>query len=437
MVLLGVQPTKLLPIVLSTAYVISFSAVLYAYWIITRRDQHSSGDDNTNNRHSAYESLIGSTPCIELPHLSRIIGRRIFCKMESSNPGGTGKDRVALRIVKQAEQERRLPPPLHEKRDTSSTNEWKNNHDRNKCINNEDQCILQTAFRLSQTGGIVVEGTSGCTGIALATLCRLHGHACIVVLPDDQAIEKQETLRRLGALVKVVPTVSIANPDHYVNTARRLVQLGQDTMPMASIIWGNQFETPCNAAVHKETTGPELYRFFFEAREKDRGPLDAFCMGAGTGGTIAGVAQYFAECEQDKARKRATRWWTRTSQPVHHTRIILVDPVGSVLAPKVNYGVAYCPQQKERGLRRHRYDSLVEGIGLDRITANVQAGLPLIDSAYTIEDDQDVVDMAHWIVTTESNGKIVQIDPSRMNDGYCDCIRTFEDKTTYLSLRRQ
>ena len=339
----------------------------------------------------AYESMIGSTPIVELKRLSRLTGRRIVCKMESYNPGGTGKDRAALRIIEQAEQEGRLPLPMRVPAATSTDSSSppstaRNDHHimsngsggntRNDISSedpiNDDWSLIQSALTRSRTGGLVIEGTSGSTGIALATLARIHGHACLVIVPDDQAVEKQNTLRVLGATVRIVRTVSIAHPDHYVNTAQRLATVAKDHGVAA--ILGDQFETPYNAAVHYDTTGPEIWK-------QCGGRLDAFVMSAGTGGTMAGVAQYLRE-------QQAT------------LRIVLVDPVGSVLAPKVNVGVAFASQQQERSLRRHRYDSVAEGIGLDRVTANVAAALPWIDVAYTISD-QDAVDMAHWILEYE------------------------------------
>ena len=84
---------------------------------------------------------------------------------------------------------------------------------------------IDIAISKSKTGGIVVEGTSGSTGISLATLSAQRGHSVIIVMPDDQAQEKQTILKCLGAVVHVVPTAAISNPNHYVNVAKKIAQL--------------------------------------------------------------------------------------------------------------------------------------------------------------------------------------------------------------------
>ena len=132
-------------------------------------------------KHQGYSALIGNTPLVTLRSLSEITGRTISVKCEYLNPGGTGKDRIALSMIEEAESQGLLKP-----------------------------------------GGTVVEGTSGSTGIALAAICASKGYRCIVVMPDDQAEEKRELLRRFGAEVTTVKTAAIANPGHYVNVARRM-----------------------------------------------------------------------------------------------------------------------------------------------------------------------------------------------------------------------
>lgn len=217
-----------------------------------------------------------------------------------------------------------------------------------------------------------MEGTSGSTGISLATLCAARGHGCIVVLPDDQAPEKKLILQTMGATVRVVPTASISNPQHYVNIARRVAQAAQKQGIDAVFI--NQFENLANFQTHYDTTGPELWK---QAQHS----IQAFCMSAGTGGTIAGVAQFLKE--QDAS-----------------IRIVLVDPPGSSLYHAIVHGVAYAPQQRERGLKRHRYDTIAEGIGLDRLTQNFTRGQEYISRAVRVSD-QEAVDMAHYLLRTE------------------------------------
>ncbi|KAG7358087.1 pyridoxal-5'-phosphate-dependent protein subunit beta [Nitzschia inconspicua] len=170
-----------------------------------------------------------------------------------------------------------------------------------------------------------------------------------------------------------VPTASISNPYHYVNLARKASNLARDKYNVPAVFM-DQFENEANFDMHYRTTGPELWRQL-------AGEIDAFVMSSGTGGTIAGVATFLKQVQPN-------------------IRIVLVDPPGSSLYHKVEHGVAYAPQQQERTLRKHRYDTIAEGIGLDRITHNFQLGLDGIDAAIRVSD-QEAVDMAHWILTTE------------------------------------
>lgn len=185
----------------------------------------------------AYLNLIGNTPLTLLPKLSALTGCRIYTKMESLNPGGTGKDRAV-------------------------------------------KAMLLDAFKngfVSETQRLVFEGTSGSTGISLAALCRAMDLEIHIYMPDDQASEKRALLTALGAHVTVVPTCAISNEDHYVNQARK-----------AALATGgffvNQFENQSNYQAHFETTGPEIHQQLEQLGES----LDAFIMSAGTGGTIAG-----------------------------------------------------------------------------------------------------------------------------------------------------
>jgi cysteine synthase len=225
----------------------------------------------------------------------------------------------------------------------------------------------------SRTGGLVVEGTSGSTGIALATLCASRGHGCLLVLPDDQAAEKHTILQTAGAIVRTVPVAAISSPNHYVNVARRLAERAKRVWEVDAV-FTDQFENEANYQVHYTQTGPEILQQCPD--------LSAFVMSSGTGGTIAGVGRYLKE---------------HTGKNV---KVVLVDPPGSALYNKIQHGVAYATEQRERGLKRHRYDSLAEGIGLDRVTCNLALGLACIDSAIRVTD-QEAVDMAHWLLQNE------------------------------------
>jgi cysteine synthase len=332
--------------------------------------------------HSAYEKLIGCTPLIRLDVLSELLDRSIYVKMESLNPGGTGKDRAALCMIQQKESIGELPPPKKSLDDSSFLATSTANSQEYDCNEGDMPSeslsleyltfVLRLAMKKSESGGLVIEGTSGSTGISLATLCAARGHACLVVLPDDQAPEKKTILKALGATVLVVPTASISNPQHYVNIARRLALMARNDLGIRAIFL-DQFENLANGKVHFNCTGPEIYR--------DCPQLDAFVMSAGTGGTIAGVASYLKEQKPS-------------------VKIILVDPPGSALYHAVQHGIAYAPQQKEQSIRRHRYDTIAEGIGLDRWTANLREGKDFLDKAIQITD-QDAVDMAHYLLRTE------------------------------------
>jgi cysteine synthase A len=290
-----------------------------------------------------YSGLIGGTPLIRLASLSAATGCEVYGKAEFLNPGGSGKDRVALRCVVAAEASGALGP-----------------------------------------GGVLIEGTSGSTGISLALLARARGYQCRIFMPNDQAREKAALLRRLGAEVVETPPVAIVHPDHYVNQARRAAAAAAAAGQPALFV--DQFDTPLNALAHYEGTGPELW-----AQLPPRPPphhhhshsrLDAFVMGAGTGGTVAGCARYLKQASAG------------------HTQVHLVDPPGSVLLHLVNSGVAWAPQAAERTLRRHRCDTLVEGVGLDRVTANVAGALPFIDRAHGVSDAEAVA-MARRLLREE------------------------------------
>jgi len=138
-------------------------------------------------------------------------------------------------------------------------------------------------------------------------------------------------------------------------------------------VFTDQFENLANYAVHRDVTGPEILH--------QCPHMNAFVMSAGTGGSIAGIGSFLK-------RKKPS------------CNVVLVDPPGSVLFNKIEYGVAFTNQQTEREMKRHRYDTLAEGIGLDRVTANFMEGISCIDEAIKVTD-QDAVDMAHWILDQE------------------------------------
>lgn len=380
-----------LPIVIRIALA-SAAAIGLKFYLHRKRSSQAKDTDT-----KSYENLIGETPLVYLEKLSALLGdgKNVFVKMESMNPGGTGKDRAALFMLLDAEQKGYLPSSRSQIQccDDSNTIESDIHSDISNTRELSDlpekdriQSIINLAIQRSQTGGIVVEGTSGSTGISLATLATRRGHSTIIVMPDDQSEEKQNILRCLGAVLHIVPTAAISNPNHYVNVARQIAEkintMGRATGTNRTIkaAFMNQFENESNYMAHVKTTGPEIWR-------QTKSKVNAFCMSSGTGGTISGVGQYL----KDKCQYLN-----------QECKVVLIDPPGSSLFNKVKYNVAFATEQKERMLRRHRYDTIAEGIGLDRITRNFALGFNngIFDDAIRVSD-QEAVDMAHWLLKEE------------------------------------
>lgn len=180
--------------------------------------------------------LIGNTPLVLLKGASDAAGCEIYGKCEFANPGASVKDRAALYIVRDAEQQGTLKP-----------------------------------------GGTIVEGTAGNTGIGLALVANALGYKTIIVMPETQSREKMDTLRALGAQLVLVPAAPYANPGHFVHTSRRIAQ------ETPNAVWANQFDNIANRRAHIETTAEEIWN------QMD-GKVDGFTCAAGTGGTIAGVS---------------------------------------------------------------------------------------------------------------------------------------------------
>jgi len=191
-------------------------------------------------------------------------------------------------------------------------------------------------------------------------------------MPDDQATEKSDLLLQLGAEVERVRPAPIADPNHFVNLARRRAEEHtKDPNKPGRGIFADQFENEANWQAHFDGTGPEIF-------VQCGGNLDAFVSGAGTGGTIAGVALYL----KPKLPK---------------LKIVLADPPGSGLFNRVKYGVMYSDKEREGTRRRHQVDTIVEGIGINRVTRNFEAGRELVDDAIKVTDEQAMA-MARWLV---------------------------------------
>ncbi|PNY28593.1 Cysteine synthase 2 [Tolypocladium capitatum] len=282
------------------------------------------------------EACIGDTPLIRIHSLSAATGRTILAKAEFLNGAGNSpKDRVALNMIAEAEAAGLLVP---------------------------------------HRGDTIYEGTVGSTGISLATLARARGYRAHICMPDDQSLEKSDLLHHLGATVERVPVAPITSPDHFVNLARRRAAAHARASDDGSRgFFANQFESAANWHAHLGTTGPEIFR-------QTGGELDAFVAGAGTGGTISGVARYLKlEAKMDSVR------------------IVLADPQGSGLYNKVKHGVMYSSTEREGTRRRQQVDSIVEGIGVNRVTDNFEVGRDLVDDAVKVTDEQ-ACRMARWLV---------------------------------------
>lgn len=256
----------------------------------------------------AYDDIlhaIGNTPLVRLNKLTGPKDATVLVKPEFMNPGGSVKDRMALYILEKAEREGKLRP-----------------------------------------GSVVVENTSGNTGVGLAMAAALKGYRCIFTIPDKMSSEKINTLKAFGAEVYVCPTnVPADHPDSYYETAKRLVrELGA--------FFPNQYHNPDNIEAHYHTTGPEIL-------EQTGGRIDYFVAGLGTGGTMSGAGKLLKE-------------------KIPTIKNVGVDPVGSVFHSLFHNGTLSQP---------HVYK--VEGIGEDMACGALD--LSVLDDVRQVSDKQSFV----------------------------------------------
>ena len=185
---------------------------------------------------------IGNTPLVRLNKVTAEINSLVLAKVETFNPGNSTKDRMALKMVEDAEADGRLQP-----------------------------------------GGTIIEGTSGNTGMGLALAAIIKGYKLICVITDKQSKEKMDILRAVGAKVVVCPTdVEPTDPRSYYSVSKRL---GDET-PNSWYV--NQYDNPSNALAHYQQTGPEIWK-------QTDGKVTHFVVGVGTGGTISGIGKYLKE----------------------------------------------------------------------------------------------------------------------------------------------
>jgi cystathionine beta-synthase len=189
---------------------------------------------------------IGGTPLVKLNRVIKGVDALVLAKVETFNPGNSVKDRMAVKMIADAEADGRLKP-----------------------------------------GGTIVEGTSGNTGMGLALVAIIKGYKLICVMSDKQSKEKMDILRAVGAKVVVCPTdVEPTDPRSYYSVSRRLAEETPNSW------YVNQYDNPSNATAHYESTGPEIW-------EQTEGKITHFIVGVGTGGTISGVGKYLKEKNPD------------------------------------------------------------------------------------------------------------------------------------------
>ncbi|KAG1785365.1 tryptophan synthase beta subunit-like PLP-dependent enzyme [Suillus plorans] len=363
------------------------STSISSYWRSRRRqsisqERHKSRPIELRSNEVVYgvTGLIGNTPLVRIDSLSDALGVEILGKAEFLNPGGSVKDRVALRIIEDAEQRGLLHP---------------------------------------HTGSRIFEGTVGSTGISIATIAKARGYDTTIIMPDDVALEKVNALQALGADVQRVRPASIVDKKQYVNIARRAAiefgrsdigkglenahkshelhtgsasvvvtttsshvnaegstddPLDEDLLSKPRGFFADQFENRSNFEAHYDGTGPEIWR-------QTNSHVDAFVSGAGTGGTIAGIGRFLKSMDEE-------------------VQVVLADPEGSGLYNKVKHGVLYDRREAEGTKRRHQVDTVVEGIGINRMTNNIDLGIPIIDDAFRITDVEAVA-MSRYLVQND------------------------------------
>lgn len=236
--------------------------------------------------------LVGNTPLIEIARTPA----RVLCKVERFNPGGSVKDRVALSMIEDAEKRGKLRP-----------------------------------------GGIIIEPTSGNTGIGLAWIGRAKGYRVILTMPDTMSMERRELLQAYGAELVLTP-----GAEGMTGSIKKAEELAAAT-PGAIIL--GQFSNPANPAAHERTTGPEIWR-------DTKGEVDIFVAGVGTGGTITGVARALKALKPE-------------------VKIVAVEPDGSAVISGGKAGP-------------HK----IQGIGAGFIPANYDAAL--IDRVMRVTDSDAI-----------------------------------------------
>ena len=260
---------------------------------------------NKQNLKNNFEECIGNTPLIKLKIASEISGCNIYGKCEFLNPGGSVKDRAAYQIIKDALKNKEI-----------------------------------------QSGGTIVEGTAGNTGIGLCLVGNSLSLQSTIVIPRTQSKEKKDMLKLCGAKLVEVDALPYSNPGNYIRVSEKI---SKEISNPNGVLWANQFDNLSNKKAHYLSTGPEIYDSF-------SGNLDGFICSIGTGGTIAGVSSYLKE--KDKKIK-----------------VCIADPMGSAMH---NYF--------KNGVLESSGTSITEGIGQGRITKNLEN--VIVDDSFQVNDTE-------------------------------------------------
>ncbi|HKH03002.1 MAG TPA: cysteine synthase A [Bradyrhizobium sp.] len=253
---------------------------------------------------------IGNTPLIKLKRASEQTGCTILGKAEFMNPGQSVKDRAGKQMILEAEKRGDL-----------------------------------------KSGGLVVEGTAGNTGIGLAVVAKARGYRTLIVIPETQSQEKKDALRLCGAELVEVPALPYSNPNNYQHVAKRLADQLRKTEPKG-VLFADQWNNLDNLKAHYVSTGPEIW-------EQTGGKIDAFICSIGTGGTLAGTSAYLREKKKDVV-------------------IGVADPRGAAMYQWFKHGEA----------KASPGGSITEGIGLGRVTPVIKDAQ--VDEAYIIPDEEAV-----------------------------------------------